>query len=137
MAVRVTGQWSWRGPMSPRGGRRVTLQGAPRKRGWRGGTRVCRELSLELCSAHCSMQWARVATGYSCSTKCDGLGAPVNFTCRNWATGVSSPCHFQLASIMRFPSYYEISRFCPVCVISAEISDLALDNEAIFLMYLL
>ena len=38
-----------------------------------------------------------------------GKGAPVNFTCRNWTTVVSSPCHFQLASILCFQSYYEIS----------------------------
>jgi hypothetical protein len=43
------------------------------------------------------------------------LGAPVNFTCRSWTTGVSAPCHFQLASILRFQT--------PVCVISAEIPD--------------
>ena len=39
----------------------------------------------------------------------DRSNAPVNFTCRNWTTVVSSPCHFQLASILAFQSYYEIS----------------------------
>eukprot|EP01049_Picozoa_sp_SAG25_P002348 SAG25_NODE_121_length_14652_cov_9.937607_7_plen_67_part_00 len=35
--------------------------------------------------------------------------APVNFTCISWTTGVSSPCHFQLASILCLQSFYEIS----------------------------
>ena len=38
-----------------------------------------------------------------------GTNAPVNFTCINWATGVSAPCDFQLASIMPNRAYYEIT----------------------------
>jgi hypothetical protein len=37
------------------------------------------------------------------------------YPARSWTTGVSAPCHFQLASILRFQT--------PVCVISAEIPD--------------
>jgi hypothetical protein len=44
------------------------------------------------------------------SLRCGFLSrAPVNFTCRSWTTGVSSPCHFQLASILSLRSFYEIS----------------------------
>ena len=49
----------------------------------------------------------RISAGSANLTR--NLDAPVNFTCINWATGVSSPCHFQLASILCFQSYYEIS----------------------------
>ena len=35
--------------------------------------------------------------------------APVNFTCRNWTTVVSSPCQNLETSILAFQSYYEIS----------------------------
>eukprot|EP01047_Picozoa_sp_COSAG01_P118847 COSAG01_NODE_47544_length_389_cov_0.972414_1_plen_95_part_10 len=36
------------------------------------------------------------------------LDAPVDFTCINWTTVVSSPCHFHETSILPLQSYYKI-----------------------------